>query len=103
MIGEVLNPKLWGGDPCTPVRQRFNPRSETEDVSRPPSALGRCIDRRPPTLLSWFSPETVAGKNAALCCHARICRFPFQVTMLPEVLPERWRWPSLAMARIPVP
>lgn len=87
MIGEVLNPKLLGGDPCTPVRQRFTREAKLKMYHRSPSALGRCIDRRPPTLLSWFSPETVAGKNAALCCHARICRFPSDVMMLPEVLP----------------
>lgn len=40
MIGEVLNPKLWGGDPCAPVRQRFNPRSETEDVSQIAKRIG---------------------------------------------------------------
>lgn len=40
MIGEMLNPKLWGGDPCTPVRQRFNPRSETRDVSQIAKRIG---------------------------------------------------------------
>jgi hypothetical protein len=92
-----VEPKALGGYPCTPVRQRFTRDAKLKDVSQIAKRIGTL--HRPTTadvLVMVFTRDRRRQKcgslasstyDAALCCHAEICRSPSEVVMLREVLP----------------
>jgi len=116
MIGEVLSPKLWGGHPCTPVRQRFTREAKLKDVSQIAKRIGTLhrpttadvlVVRPSPVKMRFFDFKY----DVALCCHGKTRRSPSEVVMLPEVLPwsadgsprdvgESGSWPWRVPARI---